>query len=84
VGDKVWLESKNLSTDAPSKKLCAKQLGPCEILEQISPTAYKLSIPMTWWVHNVFHANLILKTKEDTIPGQEPAPQLIIRITDQV
>jgi hypothetical protein len=74
VGDKVWLERQNLSTDAPSKKLGAKQLGPYEILEQISPTAYKLSIPMTWQVHNVFHASLISKTKEDTIQAETLCP----------
>jgi len=33
IGDKVWLESYNLSIDAPSKKLGAKRLGPYEILE---------------------------------------------------
>ena len=26
IGDKVWLESYNLSTNAPSKKLAAKRL----------------------------------------------------------
>jgi hypothetical protein len=33
VGDKVWLEGKNLSTDAPSKKLGAKRFGPYKILD---------------------------------------------------
>jgi hypothetical protein len=33
MGDKVLLEGKNLSTDAPSKKLGAKRFGPYEILD---------------------------------------------------
>ena len=32
VGDHVWLEAYNLSTDTPSKKLAAKRLGPYTIL----------------------------------------------------
>jgi hypothetical protein len=32
VGDKVWLEATNLSTDAPSKKLVPRRLGPYEIM----------------------------------------------------
>jgi hypothetical protein len=83
VGDKVWLESKNRSMDAPSKKLSAKRLGLYEILDQISPTVYKLDILLTWRVHNIFHASLISKTKEDTILGQNPAPQPVIKMTDQ-
>jgi hypothetical protein len=68
-GDRVWLESKKLSTDALSKKLGGKQVGPYEVLDWVSPTAYTLNIPETWCMHNVFHVSLISKTKEDTIPG---------------
>jgi hypothetical protein len=35
VGDWVWLEARNLSKDAPSKKLTAKRLGPYKITEHI-------------------------------------------------
>jgi hypothetical protein len=83
VGDKVWLEGKNLSTDAPSKKLGAKRFGPYEILDRISPTAYKLNIPLNWRIHNVFHVSLISKTKEDTVLGRNPAPQPVVKLTDQ-
>ena len=40
VGDPVWLESYNLSTDAPSKKLAAKHLGPYTVLEKVGNTSY--------------------------------------------
>ena len=83
VGDHVWLEVFNLSTDAPSKKLTAKHLGPYEILKKIGATAYCLLIPLTWQVHNVFHASLLSCTKEDTIPGCVPAPQPIIKLAQQ-
>ena len=83
LGDRVWLESYNLSTDTPSKKLAAKHLGPYTILEQVGNSSYRLDIPVTWRVHNVFHAGLLSRTKDDTIPGRNPAPQPTVRIQDQ-
>jgi len=83
VGDKVWLESYNLSTDAPSKKLAAKRLGPYEVLEAIGPSSYRLAIPASWKVHNVFHAGLLSHTKEDTIPGRVAPPQPRITMREQ-
>ena len=67
LSDKVWLELYNLSTDAPSKKLGAKRLGPYDVLEQISPSSYHISILANWQVHNVFHASLLSCTKSDTM-----------------
>ena len=81
--DRVWLKSYNLSTDAPSKKLGAKRLGPYEVLERGGSLAYQISIPVTWCVHNVFHVSLLSCTKEDTIPGRIPAAQPIVQMQDQ-
>src|SRR5258706_3576190 len=83
VGDKVWLESYNLSTDAPSKKLAAKRLGPYTILENIGPASHRLDIPITWRVHNVFHASLLSRTKEDTITGRIPEAQPVVKILER-
>jgi hypothetical protein len=58
-------------------------MGVYQVLECISPTAYRLNILTTWQVHNVFHASLISQTKVDTIPGCFPAPKPVIRIADQ-
>ena len=83
IGDHVWLESYNLSTDAPSKKLTAKRLGPFEVLERIGSSAYRLSIPVTWGVHNVFHVGLLSRTRSDTIVGRVPPPQPVIQMQGQ-
>ena len=83
IGDRVWLESYNLSTDAPSKKLAAKRLGPYEILERVGASSYRLSIPAAWRVHNVFHASLLSRTKEDSIPGRVPPPMPTVTIQDK-
>ncbi|QRW00944.1 hypothetical protein RhiJN_28962 [Ceratobasidium sp. AG-Ba] len=45
VGDKVWLDAKNIETQRPSKKLDHQRLGPFKIAEQISPAAYRLELP---------------------------------------
>jgi hypothetical protein len=70
VGDCVWLEAYNLSTDAPSKKLAAKCLGPYTIMELVGPSSYHLDIPIGWRLHNVFHGGLLSRTRDDTIPGR--------------
>ena len=41
-GDKVWLEGKNLKLHYPSKKLAPRREEPFEIIQVISPMAYKL------------------------------------------
>ena len=83
IGDRVWLEAYNLSTDAPSKKLAVKRLGPYTVLESVGPASYRLDIPVSWKVHNVFHVGLLSHTKEDTIPGRVAEPQAPVRIQEQ-
>ena len=42
VGDKVWLDNKNLNQHYESKKLTPKREGPFEIEQVLSPSTYKL------------------------------------------
>ena len=63
-GDKVWLEGRNLKLRYPSKKLAPRREGPFEIVQVISPMAYKLQLPPTWKIHDVFHASLLSSYKE--------------------
>ena len=59
VGDKVWLEGKNLHLCYPTKKLAPKREGPFEISQVISPIAYCPKLLPMWKIHNVFHASLL-------------------------
>ena len=80
VREKVWLESINLSTDQPTKKLAALRLGPFPILEKISSHAYRLELPNDWKVHNVSSVNLLSKHKVDKVVGRtqsEPEPTIV-------
>ena len=59
VGDKVWLEGKNLHLHYPTRKLAPRREGPFEISHIISPLTYRLRLPLTWKIHDVFHASLL-------------------------
>ncbi|KIO17550.1 hypothetical protein M407DRAFT_84869, partial [Tulasnella calospora MUT 4182] len=77
--DRVWLESKNITTDRPSTKLAAKRLGPYHIKKKISSHAYELDLPSTMKIHPVFHISLLTRYEEDTIPGRiQPTPPPVI------
>ena len=77
-GDKVWLDSQNLKT-IYHKKMMPKREGPFEILEVLGPVTYRLKLPTTWRIHNVFHATLLKPYKENDTYGKnftEPPPEL--------
>jgi hypothetical protein len=67
-GDLVWLDATNLKTGRPSKKLDVRRTGPFEIIDVITPLAYRLKLPHSWRVHPVFHVSLLrLATINETL-----------------
>ena len=75
VGDLVWLEATNLSTDEPSPKLASKRHGPFKIKDKLSDLTYRLELPVRWRIHDVFHVNVLLEAKTNTILQRwQPAP----------
>jgi len=60
VGDKIWLSTKNLNVDQPSRKLTECQLGPYKIVKIISSNAVKLKLPASFKIHNVINVSCIL------------------------
>ena len=80
IGDKVWLEAKHLALPYQTPKLAPKRHGPFTITEKISPVAYRLQLPTTWTVHDVFHASLLTPYRETVEHGTNytrPPPDLI-------
>ena len=57
-GDLVWLDSRNLKT-IYHKKMKPKREGPFKITEVLGPVTYRLKLPNTWRIHDVFHAVLL-------------------------
>jgi hypothetical protein len=77
-GDQVWLDSRNLKT-IYHKKMKPKREGPFTITDVLGPVTYRLQLPPSWRIHNVFHATLLRSYKENDIYGPnfpEPPPEL--------
>lgn len=77
---KVWLETKNLETGYPYRKLAPKREGPFKIREVLSPLVYKLGLPKRMKCHDVFHASLLTPYHETAQHGPNflmPPPDLI-------
>ena len=79
VGDKVWLDARNLHLKT-TRKLTPRRLRPFEVIEEISPVVYKLRLPKAWRIHDIFHASLLtpqVTTAEYRIPEEPPLPELV-------
>jgi len=80
IGHKVWLKGTNIKQPYDSKKLSPRRYGPFKVVTKISHIAYKLRLPETWGIHNVFHASLLMPYKETKEHGEnfiEPPPETI-------
>jgi len=64
--DQVWLEGKNLRLPYQATKLVPKRYGPFKIIKEISPVAYQLALPLTWKIHDMFHASLLSPYRKTT------------------
>ncbi|QRW24341.1 Retrotransposable element Tf2 protein [Rhizoctonia solani] len=72
IGEKVWLDGKNVELRTNSNKLDPKQLGPFEVLEKVSSHAYRLKLPETLKIHNVFYVGLLSRAH---ISPSQPFPE---------
>ena len=68
-GDQVWLDSRNLKT-IYHNKMKPKRERPFFITEVLGPVTYRLQLPATWQIHDVFHATLLQPYKENGIYGE--------------
>ncbi len=86
VGDYVWLEATHLRFLHHMSKLTPKRYGPFRISAVISPVAFRLELPVTWRIHNVFHATLLSPYHETPAHGtnfSRPPPDLVDGVEEQ-
>ena len=69
IKEQVWLDTSHLKLPHQKVKLTPKCLGPFRIVQEISPVAYCLELPVNWRVHDVFHASLLTPYHETQAHG---------------
>ncbi|KAF8697498.1 hypothetical protein RHS03_07767, partial [Rhizoctonia solani] len=74
VGEEAWLDAKNVKLKTLSPKLTKQRLGPFKITKKISNRAYRLDLPKTMQIHNVFYVGLLSKVKQDKDQAFENRP----------
>ena len=74
VGDRVWLLTRNIRTQRPSKKLDHRKIGPYFVEAVIGSQAYRLALPPSVRIHNVFHVSLLEPYTENDFPERVAPP----------
>ena len=74
VGEKVWLQAKQIKIHQQSSKLGPKQLGPFTVTKVLSDVDYQLALPPALKVHDVFHVDRLSPYKGNEVNGLEPLP----------
>ena len=82
LNNEVWLDTRNMQTKKPSKKLSDKFDGPFPIGKIINPHVYKLELLHDWTIHSVFHTNFLKPRSDDPLPGQLTTPPPPVPIID--
>ena len=79
IGNIVWLLTRNIKTDRPSKKLDHKMIGPYKIKELVG-SSYQLELPHIMKIHDVFYPNLLRKAADNPLSGQcnSPPPPTVV------
>jgi len=70
AGDTVWLDSQNIRTTCPSKKLDHCFLGPFPIVEKVSSHVFQLGLSLALsHINPVFHVSLLQPTSSSELPN---------------
>ncbi|CAJ0960840.1 unnamed protein product [Ranitomeya imitator] len=78
VGDLVWLSSRHVPMKVSSPKFKPRYIGPYKISEIINLVSFRLALPASFAIHNVFHRSLLRRYVVPVVPSVDPpAPVLV-------
>ncbi|CAJ0945824.1 unnamed protein product [Ranitomeya imitator] len=78
VGDLVWLSSRYVPMKVSSPKFKPRFMGPYKISEVLNPVSFRLALPASFAIHNVFHRSLLRRYVVPMVPSVDPpAPVLV-------
>lgn len=72
VGDRVWLSTRDLRLDLPSRKL----IGAFVITAQVNPVTLKLLLPSHMHIHPVFYVSLLRPLIKGPLQSKKRSPVL--------
>ncbi|CAJ0966523.1 unnamed protein product [Ranitomeya imitator] len=73
VGDLVWLSSRYVPMKVSSPKFKPRFIGPYK-----NPVSFRLALPASFAIHNVFHRSLLRRYVAPMVPSVDPpAPVLV-------
>ena len=79
VGDKVLLSTANLALKIlrnGTRELAPKWVGPFTVTERVGSLGYRLKLPDTMLLHDVFHVCYLRSYKNDQRKAPPPIPEL--------
>jgi hypothetical protein len=82
-GEQVMLSTKNLKLKHGCNKLMPRFVGPFTVSAQISPVAFRLELPKTMRIHNVFHTSLLKPWKQREGEETPHPPPILIDEADE-
>jgi len=80
VGDQVMLSTDDIKPkDQRAKKLLAKWIGPFKVIAIVNNVSYRIELPKTMRIHNVFHVSKLKAYRDGNVlfpsrPNPKPRP----------
>jgi hypothetical protein len=73
-GQNVWLDTRNFQT-MYHKKIRPKRQGPFKVKKVLGSHSYRLALPKTWKIHDVFHSVHLTPQKTTSQYGPVKVPE---------
>ena len=70
IGQKVLVSSTSFPSLKHLAAFAPKFKGPFEVVQQVGPAVYKIKLPLSWKIYDVFHRTLLKEYRQPEFPKQ--------------